>query len=336
MIGNEIFGVDIDVVKKGVDFGAFGAGASQPVTVTSVLASPSTGDLGISSGVAIGLVMSGAVTVSGGTPTLTLSDGGTATYDAADSSQNSLVFTYVVAAGQNVGALGVTAINLNGATIKDSSGNSANLSGALKTFSGLQIDTTAPTVTAATLTVNANSAATPIGISAPTDASSVTITVTGLPSDGAVLQSDGVTAVSNGQSSTTVQLAGLEFKPTAGLSGQSSAFTYSVKDAAGNTTPGSATLAIAAHVAPTVTAVQGVSIAEGHVIPATSLIASVNNPSGDRITQDIFMDHGGGSGYFTVNGVRQGDNTWIYPNSSDNVQYVGGSSPGADVLQVGI
>ncbi len=90
------------------------------------------------------------------------------------------------------------------------------------------------------------------------------------------------------------------------------------------------------HIAPVVTAVSNVSLAEGQAIPASSLIASVSNPSGDDITEDLYEDAGGGSGYFTVNGARQPDGVWIYANASQNVQYVAGSSPGSDTLGVGI
>jgi hypothetical protein len=53
-----------------------------------------------------------------GKPTLTLNDGGTATY-ASGSGTAALAFTYTVAAGQNTADLAVTALNLNGGTIKD-------------------------------------------------------------------------------------------------------------------------------------------------------------------------------------------------------------------------
>ena len=53
-----------------------------------------------------------AVTVAGGTPTLTLNDGGTATYSGG-SGTNALTFSYTVAAGQNTPDLAVTAVNLN-------------------------------------------------------------------------------------------------------------------------------------------------------------------------------------------------------------------------------
>ena len=67
------------------------------------------------------------MTVAGGTPTLTLNDGGTATYTSG-SGTNALTFSYTVGAGQNTADLAVTAVNLNAATITDGAGNAANLS----------------------------------------------------------------------------------------------------------------------------------------------------------------------------------------------------------------
>ena len=96
---------------------------------------------------ALTLDFSENVTVAGGTPTLTLNDGGTATY-VSGSGSKTLTFTYTVAAGQNVASLAATAVNLaSGVTIKDSAGNAANLSLAGLTQSGPQIDTTIPTLT---------------------------------------------------------------------------------------------------------------------------------------------------------------------------------------------
>ena len=63
----------------------------------------------------------------GGTPTLTLNDGGTATYTGG-SGTNALTFSYTVGAGQNTADLAATAVNLNAATITDGAGNAANLS----------------------------------------------------------------------------------------------------------------------------------------------------------------------------------------------------------------
>ncbi len=120
-------------------------------TVSSVAASGSgitsgAGDLDAGHVVTLTLSLSEAVTVAGGTPTLTLNDGGTATYTGG-SGTSALTFSYTVAAGQNTPDLTVTAVNLNSATVTDGAGNAANLSGAVTNPAGtLQIDTTAPVV----------------------------------------------------------------------------------------------------------------------------------------------------------------------------------------------
>ena len=115
-------------------------------TLTSMVDSPSSGDLDAGKTVTLTLNLSEAVTVAGGTPTLTLNDGGTATYSGGSGS-SALTFSYTVAAGQNTGALAATAVNLNSASITDGSGNAAHLSLSGLTQSGPQIDTTTPTVT---------------------------------------------------------------------------------------------------------------------------------------------------------------------------------------------
>ena len=88
-------------------------------TLNSVTESPSSGDLNAGKTVTYTLTMSENVTVktAGGTPTLALNDGGTATY-ASGSGTNALTFSYTVAAGQNTPDLTATAVNLNGATIE--------------------------------------------------------------------------------------------------------------------------------------------------------------------------------------------------------------------------
>ena len=63
------------------------------------------------------------------------------------------MFDYTVAAGQNTAALAVTGNILNGGTITDGAGNAANLAGdRCDVHTGLQIATTAPTVTAVVAT----------------------------------------------------------------------------------------------------------------------------------------------------------------------------------------
>jgi VCBS repeat-containing protein len=117
----------------------------------------------------------------------------------------------------------------------------------------------------------------------------------------------------------------------------SESISVKVTDSDGSTFATSFGVTITSHVNPTVYAVSTVSLAENQSIDASSLIASISNPSGDKITLDIFKDDGGGSGYFTVDGVRQPDGQWIYPPSSSSVvKYVGGSAPGSDTLEVGV
>ena len=92
-----------------------------PPTVSSLVESPSSGDLDAGKTVTLTLNMSEAVTVTGGTPTLTLNDGATATYTGG-SGTSALTFSYTVAAGQNTSDLTATAVNLNSATITDGAG----------------------------------------------------------------------------------------------------------------------------------------------------------------------------------------------------------------------
>jgi len=109
-------------------------------------------------------------------------------------------------------------------------------------------DTVAPTTPAATLTVAENSGPAAIGIAVPSDpnyaAAQLSVQVTGLPSDGAVLLSDGITAVTAGETLSVAQLTGLMFRPTGSVFGQSSSFNYTVSNPSGLSTAGSATLAI--------------------------------------------------------------------------------------------
>jgi hypothetical protein len=106
-----------------------------------------SGDLNAGRVATLTVNFSAAVTVNttGGAPTLTLNDGGTATYTGG-SGTTALTFSYTVAAGQNTPDLVVSSFNLNGATVKDGAGNVADLSGATNSNPAgtLQIDTIAP------------------------------------------------------------------------------------------------------------------------------------------------------------------------------------------------
>jgi hypothetical protein len=85
------------------------------------------------------------VTVTG-KPTLTLNDGSVATYVSGSGTKALIFDTTVASTDTATSALAVTAANLpSGASIKDASGVTANLSGAVTKFSGILIDPAAPT-----------------------------------------------------------------------------------------------------------------------------------------------------------------------------------------------
>jgi hypothetical protein len=133
------------------------AGTLQIDTTASTVSSVATSGSGITSGTgAVGVGGVGTLTVNfsenvivtttGGTPSLTLNDGGTATYTGGTGT-SALTFSYTVAAGQNTPDLTVTALNLNGGTIADGAGNPAVVTGAVTNPAGtLLIDGTVPTV----------------------------------------------------------------------------------------------------------------------------------------------------------------------------------------------
>ncbi|MGX9428758.1 MULTISPECIES: hypothetical protein [Bradyrhizobium] len=110
--------------------------------MTQASASPGTGVEHSGDTITLTLGFSEAVTVTG-TPTLSLNDGGKATY-VGGSGTSSLTFkTTVASTDKDTSALAITGVNLpTGASIKDGSGLAADLSGAVKTFTGLQIDAT--------------------------------------------------------------------------------------------------------------------------------------------------------------------------------------------------
>jgi hypothetical protein len=69
--------------------------------------------------------------------------------------------------------------------------------------------------------------------------------VTGLPTDGNLYLAGGLTRVYSGEILTAAQLTSLLFKPTFGLFGTSSSFTYAVSDPSGTRASGTAALTIA-------------------------------------------------------------------------------------------
>ena len=170
--------------------------------------------------VTLTLAMSEAVTVAGGTPTMSLNDGGTATYTSGSGS-SALTFSYTVGAGQNTAALAATTVNLNAATITDGVGNAANLSLSGLVQTGPQIDTTvtpAPVITGDT--VNADNS---VALSGTAEANA-TVTVY-----------DGSTELGT----TTANPGGVWNYTTGVLNSGTQAITATATDAAGNTSAAS-------------------------------------------------------------------------------------------------
>jgi hypothetical protein len=81
------------------------------------------------------------VHISGGSPTLILNDGATATYNStlSDLSTGALVFDYTIGANEHTTNLEITSVNLNGATIRDIYGSDVDFSGALNAATNIQI-----------------------------------------------------------------------------------------------------------------------------------------------------------------------------------------------------
>ena len=132
--------------------------ATTPV-INAIAETPSSGYLNAGKTVTYTLTMNEAVTVNtaGGSPTLALNDGGTATY-VGGSGTNALTFSYTVLAGQNTPDLMVSAVNLNGATVKDSAGNATNLSLTGIAQGSPTIDTTPPTLSSVAATAGSYNA----------------------------------------------------------------------------------------------------------------------------------------------------------------------------------
>jgi hypothetical protein len=132
-------------------------------TVTGVAASSPDGTYKAGDAVNITVTFDQAVNVSGGTPTLLLETGATdrmATY-ISGSGSDTLTFRYTVQAGDNsadLDYLDSSALQLNGATIKNTDGDDAVLilptpgtAGSLGANQNVVIDTTAPTQTFSSL-----------------------------------------------------------------------------------------------------------------------------------------------------------------------------------------
>ena len=203
--------------------GTTGSGSTAP-TVTGISDSPATGDLGAGKTVTLTLGFSSAVTVAGGKPTLTLNDGGTATY-ASGSGTSALTFTYAVAGGQNTPDLMVTTVNLPTGVTITSGGAAANLSLGSVTQSSPQIDTAAPAAPA---------------ISSDTVSGNIVTLKGTAEANSTVTVFDNSTKLG----AATTNSSGAWTYATGALANGSQSFTATATDGAANVSPASSALAV--------------------------------------------------------------------------------------------
>jgi hypothetical protein len=195
--------------------------------VSSVTASPVSGTEAPGSTIRLSLLMDETEFVTG-TPTLTLNDGGTATY-VSGSGSTTLLFSYTVASTDTaVSALAITGVTLPaGASINDANGNAANLAGAVATFTGLGISpgtSSGPDPTAV-----ADTAVTP-------ENQAVTIAVLANDTDtGGTLNPASVavsTAAAHGTTAVNATTGAITYTPASGYYGTDT-FQYTVADSTG-------------------------------------------------------------------------------------------------------
>ncbi|MGI4975377.1 MAG: beta strand repeat-containing protein [Janthinobacterium lividum] len=251
------------------------AGGGSVLTVKPVIASlaahaDAAGILGVGNVVTFDLTPNVALAIdtTAGVPTLGLSDGGTATYDATASSSSTLVFRTTVAAGQNTGDLKVGSIAFGNATIVDQVGSPLDLTSvgtlagsdtgiAIVTTPPSAPDTTAPNApTGLALDPASDSGVAGDGI---TNVASATINGSAEAGSTVRLYDGGTTAVGTGIASGT----GL-FSIAAAMAAGANTLTATATDAAGNVSGASATLALTLDTTlPTATAIAATPSASG-------------------------------------------------------------------------
>jgi hypothetical protein len=162
--------------------------------VLDVTAMTADGFYNASDTISITVTFTKAVTVdtTGGTPTLALGDGATATY-AGGSGSPTLVFTYTIAGGENSADLdyaSISALSLNGGTIKDSAGShldaaltlaTPGASGSLGSNKNIVVDTTAPALTFSNLALSSDTGTSGTDFITSTASQTITATLSGAP-----------------------------------------------------------------------------------------------------------------------------------------------------------
>src|SRR4051812_45114017 len=222
-------GTNVLSTRPTLDTSAVSLTTPTPVPTVSSVTAP-TGDDGPGTVIPLVVNFSKTVTVAGGTPTLKLSNGATATY-VSGSGTGALTFNYTVGAtgssqdAADLGTAATSALVLNGATIKDTTGNPAVLTGAdnVNPAGTLQIDTTAPNAPAITSTGGTTNSATQ--------------TIAGTAEKGSAVQLyDNGTAVGTAVAANATSGA---WSVSVSLAAGSNGMTAKATDVAGNSSPAS-------------------------------------------------------------------------------------------------
>ncbi len=123
--------------------------------------------------------------------------------------------------------------------------------------------------------------------------------MTGLPTDGAVYLSDGVTPVLPGELLSVAELTGLTFAGDANATGQSAQFTYDVIDPAGTSATGTASLSVIAN------------ISGPQTTPASLTVAANSGPTAINITAPTDPNDPTGALTITVLGLPPDGNVFL-------------------------
>ena len=289
------------------------------VTAAGAGITNNAGTIGAGTAVTFTVSLTATVTVAGGAPTLSLNDGGTATY-VSGSGTNALVFTYTVGSGQSASGLAITGVNLpSGVTVQDDVATAAVLTGADTTFTGLTVaagGSSAPTITGtlAGQKTTSEAAVKPFSGVTIADANSgasdtLTITVTGaggtLSGTGLTGGTGGVYTLTGTAAAITSELDALSFTPKAGSPGTSSTTNFQLSDlssayatAAVNTTTSVVDTdpAVAVAVAPTITGtVAGQKTTSEAAVKPFSGVTIADPNSGASDTLKITVTGAGGT-----------------------------------------
>jgi hypothetical protein len=308
-------------------------GSLQPA-VLSVVAPPNLVSVGRT--LALTLTFSEAVTVAAGSPSLALSNGGTAVY-ASGSGTSALTFNYAVGSGDSATtALAVTGFDLQGATIQDAAGNEAFLSGALTALPGVRVKTseTTPTVTVANAMAprgQTSIAASSLFTASDPDGDSIAqFAFWNTGAGGGRFAVNGFIQGTNQEIDVTAaQLAQVTYRLG---SGGDTLWVRANDGTLWSPWSNSFTVSAWSQVAPTVS-VANIAAAHGQAFAASSLYTA-SDPDGDAIATYGFWDTGAGGGHFVLNGVVQGTNREIDVTAAQLAQLSYQSGVGADTLWV--